>query len=143
MSDLTLAEVLEILVGDLGETGDVYLKLKDRLYQHLNRHPDFANKENNKWFIPEKRLKEIAYWAIKSPPEKRTNKNLMVTSQMATKLQEMERGQMSTAVNFSLELFFSLFDGEEPVENVAKKLRLFCRLHGVQGIDERLRRLAA
>ncbi len=143
MSDLTPAEVLKILVGDSDETGAVYLKLKDRLYQHLSRHPDFANKKNNKWLIPKKRLKDIAYWAIKSPPENRTNKNLMVTSRMATKLQEMEKGQMSTAVNFSLELFFSLFDGEEPVEDVARKLRLFCRLHGVQGVNERLRRLAA
>lgn len=124
-----------------------YFKLQDRLYQHLGRHPEFAEKSNGNWRIPKKNLRQIAYWAIKSPNDKRTNKNLMLTSQIVEKLSKMQKGQMSTVVDFSLELLFSLIDrkddGGESVRIVSEKLRLFCKLYGVREIDERLDRLAA
>jgi hypothetical protein len=122
---------------DLGER-----RLQDRLYQHLSRHPDFGDKqENGTWRIPEENLPEIAYWAIKPTKERRINKNLMLTERVVDLLSELPRGQMSAVVDFSVELFFSILQGDnDDVRVVANKLRLYCKLLGVE-IDGRLKQL--
>jgi hypothetical protein len=158
MTNLTLEQVLEIFAEgpisfvkakrkghvanvtvelDLGER-----RLQDRLYQHLSRHPDFGDKQaNGTWQIPKENLSEIAYWAIKSTKERRINKNLMLTERVVDLLSDLPRGQMSAVVDFSVELFFSVVQGDnDDVEVVVKKLRLYCKLLGVE-IDERLKQL--
>jgi hypothetical protein len=120
-------------------------RLQDRLYQHLGRHPKFGEKlKDHTWIIPRESLKQIAHWAVKSRGEtgKKVNKNVMMSRRAVDLLAQLQRGQISPVVDFSVKLFFSVIYGEkQDIKIEADKLRLYARLTGVKDIDERLKQL--